>query len=90
MGDMAEDFREMREARRKVRAELGEDCIGCITIEPKRNPTVLLPGQKCRYCGHQDTRERHRKCPVCGSLAEKGRNTCGRMSCEATYSDAEL
>ena len=57
MGDMADDFRAMRERRRRVRAERGIDCPGCIEIEPKRNPTRLLPGQKCRYCGYQDRRD---------------------------------
>jgi len=61
MGDMGDMYREMKEERRDRRRALGIDCPGCIAIEPKRNPTILLPGQRCRYCGHKDQREDTRR-----------------------------
>jgi len=58
MGDMGDMYREMKDHRKQVRRELGEDCIGCITHHPKRSPTILLPQQECRVCGHKDPRPR--------------------------------
>lgn len=58
MGDMGETFEAMREGRRKRRAALGVKCPGCIVGHPKREPTILLPGQRCRVCGHRDPRPR--------------------------------
>lgn len=58
MGDMGDDFRAMREARRERRARLGVDCPGCQKVQPKRIPTVFLPGQRCKVCGHRDPRPR--------------------------------
>lgn len=58
MGDMGDIFNEWRERKKQLRRDLGEDCIGCITHHPKRSPTILLPGQKCKVCGHRDTRPR--------------------------------
>lgn len=51
MGDMADDFRAMREHRKRLRREEGDECEGCIRHHPKRNPSVLFKGQTCRWCG---------------------------------------
>lgn len=51
MGDMAEMYRDLREARREERARLGVDCPGCRKARPKASPTRLMPGRRCRVCG---------------------------------------
>lgn len=51
MGDMGDDFRAWREERKAHRDRHAMDCEGCITNHPKRNPSKLYPGQKCRWCG---------------------------------------
>lgn len=55
-GDMGEFYNGLREDRRKRRAELGVSCPGCRVTQPKRTPTILLPGQRCRVCGYRDPR----------------------------------
>lgn len=58
MSDMGDDFRAYREEKRAYRRRHGIPCEGCTVNEPKRNATILLPGQKCNYCGYVDKRER--------------------------------
>lgn len=58
MGDMGEYFRDWKEHKRKQRELLGVDCPGCNVVQPKRIPTRLMPGQKCKVCGYQDQRRR--------------------------------
>ena len=58
MGDMADDFRALRDRRRKLRAELGVACPKCGEGRPKAHPSILLPGQKCRVDGYRDPRLR--------------------------------
>lgn len=58
MGDVGETFRAMKDARRELRAMLGVSCPGCPKVQPKRTPTILLPGQHCRVCGYSDPRKR--------------------------------
>ena len=56
--EMGEFWRDVKDARRERRAEHGRDCPLCPKLQPKRIPTVLLPGQKCRVCGYRDPRQR--------------------------------
>lgn len=56
MGDMGDVWRAVRAAKKERRAKLGKDCPGCPKIQPKRIPTVLLPGQTCKVCGHTRSR----------------------------------
>jgi hypothetical protein len=67
MGDMADIFNDMKERRRKRRAELGVNCPRCNQVQPKRIPSILLPGQRCKVDGYVDPRprERFRKPPMC-------------------------
>lgn len=58
MGDEGEFWNDIRSARKERRAALGVDCPGCRRIQPKRTPTILLPGQRCRVCGYRDPRPR--------------------------------
>jgi len=48
---MGDDFREHREHQKARRDEIGIDCPGCRKKEPKRTPTRLMPGRKCKVCG---------------------------------------
>jgi hypothetical protein len=58
MGDMGEIFNELREQRRKKRAELGRPCPECQEKLPKASPSILLPGQRCKIHGYTDPRPR--------------------------------
>jgi hypothetical protein len=58
MGDMGDLYNDLREERRKRRAKLGVDCPNCRIKQPKRTPSILLPGQRCRVDGYIDPRPR--------------------------------
>jgi hypothetical protein len=53
MGDMGDYYNDLREARKQRKREHGIDCPGCIATQPKRIPTRLLPGQRCRVCNYR-------------------------------------
>lgn len=57
-GDVGEFWRDVNADRRERRVRLGVNCPGCPKIQPKRTPTILLPGQRCRVCGYRDPRPR--------------------------------
>ena len=59
MSDDGDMWWEVQERRRLLRQQLGVKCPACIEREPKRNPTILLPRQKC-YCGYRDPRKREK------------------------------
>jgi ribosomal protein L37AE/L43A len=48
---ISEYFRRTREREKIIKAAKGIDCPGCKTKEPKRVPTRLIPGKKCKVCG---------------------------------------
>lgn len=56
MNDIKDDFRVLRDYRRKSRDQNGVECQGCIRSHPTRDPTILFPGQKCGWCGNKDPR----------------------------------
>ena len=56
MGDMADDFRALKEHRRDRRRELGVNCPQCAITRPRAHPSILLPGQRCRVDGYRDPR----------------------------------
>lgn len=58
MGDMGDHFNDLREHRRRERAELGVACPRCAVARPKTNASILLPGQRCRVDGYVDPRPR--------------------------------
>lgn len=58
MGDTGDYFRDLKAIRYLKRRELGIDCPLCQKIQPKRIPTILLPGQRCKVCGYRDPRQR--------------------------------
>lgn len=61
MGDMGDDFRAWRDDRREYRRKYGVNCPKCAEVRPKANPSILLPGQKCRVDGYVDPRQRVRR-----------------------------
>jgi hypothetical protein len=58
MGDMGDLYNDLRAERRETRARLGMPCPRCNEMQPKRTPSILLPGQRCRVDGYRDPRER--------------------------------
>lgn len=58
MGDMGDYYNAKRESRRADRAANGIDCPRCIELHPKRRPSILLPGQRCRVDGYVRPGER--------------------------------
>lgn len=58
MGDVGELFNAMRERRRELRREHGKPCPECVRLLPRANPSILLPGQRCRIHGYRDQRPR--------------------------------
>lgn len=51
-------YNDVREARRDLRDRLGVDCPNCRLKQPKRTPSILLPGQRCKVDGYCDPRPR--------------------------------
>ena len=58
MGDVGDYWNEAKAERRERRARLGVECPKCRELQPKRDPTVLLPGQRCKVDGYRDPRPR--------------------------------
>lgn len=58
MSDMGDAFRDVREYQKALRSKFGVDCPGCRKVQPKRTPTIMLPGQRCKVCGYWDQRPR--------------------------------
>jgi len=58
MGDMGEQFNELRESKRAIRAKFGIPCPECIRLLPKANPSILLPQQRCKIHNYRDPRKR--------------------------------
>lgn len=46
----------MADLRKAKRAAFGVNCPSCATARPKANPSILLPGQRCRVDGYRDPR----------------------------------
>ncbi len=49
-------LRDWKAHRRAVRARYGVACPRCRERQPKREPSILLPGQNCRADGYRDNR----------------------------------
>lgn len=48
MSEMGEFYRDLRDFRALRRAKFGEPCPRCQAEQPRRQPTILEPGQRCR------------------------------------------
>ena len=63
-GDMGEFWNDVRAHRREQRAKYGIECPECKRLQPKRNATILMPGQRCKVDGYVDRRSgRNRHAP---------------------------
>lgn len=58
MGDEGEFWKDVKAYRKRQRELLGVECTECIAKQPKRNPTILMPGQRCKVDGYRDPRAR--------------------------------
>lgn len=56
MSDSIDDMKALANHKKRLRAKYGQPCQSCIQLSPKRSPTILMPGQKCRVDGHVDSR----------------------------------
>lgn len=56
MGDMGDFWNDVKAGRKSRRERFALNCPGCVKDHPKRNPTKLMPGQRCKVCGYQDRR----------------------------------
>ena len=56
MGDMGDYYNDLRTSRRERRAALGVNCPQCRVVRPKAQPSILLPGQRCKVDGYRDPR----------------------------------
>lgn len=54
---MGDDFRDLKEFKKRMKAKHGVDCPACKTARPKACPTRLLPKQRCKVDGHIDERD---------------------------------
>lgn len=54
--DMGEMFDLMRAGKRAIRQAFGQPCPRCVELLPRANPTILLPGQRCRIHKYVDPR----------------------------------
>jgi hypothetical protein len=58
MGDVGDLWNAVRDARREARATLGVPCPECVRLLPRANPSILLPGGRCKIHGYRDPRRR--------------------------------
>jgi len=56
MGDMGDIFNSFRDAKKELRRKYGQPCSMCVKLLPKANPSILLPGQRCRIHNYRDPR----------------------------------
>jgi hypothetical protein len=56
MSDYGELCHELKNQKREARFKHGVPCPKCIELLPKANPTILLPGQRCKIHGYKDLR----------------------------------
>ncbi len=56
MSELGDTFSEWKRQRQALKRE----CPGCREVRPKASPSMLMPGQRCRACGHRDTRDKEK------------------------------
>lgn len=57
-GDEGDFWNDVRKAKCEARAKHGVDCPECVRLLPKAQPTILLPGQRCKIHNYRDPRPR--------------------------------
>lgn len=58
MGDMGDLYNDLRDHRRELRTKFGVCCPRCREKQPRREPSILLPQQRCKVDGYVDPRPR--------------------------------
>ncbi len=61
MGDMGDYYNDLEKHRKTKREAFGIPCPKCNVKQPKREPTILLPGQRCKVDGYRDLRKEDRE-----------------------------
>ena len=56
-----EFWRDVKASIKDTREKHGIECPECKRLQPKRNPTVLLPQQLCKVDGYRDPRPRNQE-----------------------------
>jgi len=56
MSEAIDDFRAIKDHKKRLRAAYGVECPECRRLRPKACATILLPQQRCRVDGHRDPR----------------------------------
>ncbi|MGE4307331.1 MAG: hypothetical protein AB7E24_25265 [Novosphingobium sp.] len=56
MSDTVDMYRDLKDLRKEKRRVFGVPCPMCREKQPNRNPTILLPQQRCRVDGYRDPR----------------------------------
>lgn len=64
MGDMGDYYNDIKSYTKERRERLGVTCPRCNDKQPKRTPSILLPGQRCKVDGYRDPRPRETEPPV--------------------------
>lgn len=52
MGDMGDDYKAHKAWIKERKQQEGIDCPQCRELQPKRIPSRLLKGWKCKVCGY--------------------------------------
>ncbi len=58
MGDVGEYWNAVKADRKERRERYGIACLACLRLLPKAEPSILLPGQRCRIHSFRDPRPR--------------------------------
>lgn len=57
MSEVAEIYQGMKDHKKRLRAKYGVNCPECVRLLPRANPTILLPGQRCKIHKYTDPRD---------------------------------
>lgn len=57
MSEVAEIYQGMKDHKKHLRAKYGVNCPECVRLLPRANPTILLPGQRCKIHKYTDPRD---------------------------------
>lgn len=57
MSEVADIYQGIKDHKKRLRAKYGINCPECVRLLPRANPTILLPGQRCKIHKYTDPRE---------------------------------
>jgi hypothetical protein len=58
MADLGDFWKDIKDSKKSFKAKYGIPCPECKRLQPKRNPSILVPQQECRVDGYIDPRPR--------------------------------